>query len=294
MGAAAIIRSAQSPSWRPVAVRVPPSRRLGSRQRGDAAPGSRPPGRGRARRESRMKRSFVAAALLVLLGSTALAQTRIVVATGAVGQELELTRASAARYMELHPDVIVDVIETPDLSNDRLGVYLQVFEAQSPDIDVMQIDVIWPGDLAEHLVDLYEYGAEEVVDQHFPAIVENNTVDGRLVGIPWFTDSGLLYYRTDLLAKYGYDAPPTTWDELEEMAQTIQDGERAEGNPDFWGFVWQGNSYEGLTCDALEWIASNGGGTIISPDGQVTIDNPAAVEAVERAAGWVGTISPDG
>lgn len=241
-----------------------------------------------------MKRSFVAAALLVLLGSTALAQTRIVVATGAVGQELELTRASAARYMELHPDVIVDVIETPDLSNDRLGVYLQVFEARSPEIDVMQIDVIWPGDLAEHLVDLYEYGAREVVDQHFPAIVENNTVDGRLVGIPWFTDSGLLYYRTDLLEKYGFAGPPATWDELEEMARTIQDGERAAGNPDFWGFVWQGNSYEGLTCDALEWIASNGGGTIISPDGVVTIENPAAIAAVERAAGWVGTISPPG
>ncbi|HEX7040495.1 MAG TPA: ABC transporter substrate-binding protein [Trueperaceae bacterium] len=244
-----------------------------------------------------MKRFLLAAAVLFFVGTNALAQEEqvtIVVATGAVGQELELTRAAAQRYMEQHPNVTVDVIETPDLSNDRLGVYLQVFEAQSPDIDVMQIDVIWPGDLAEHLVDLYEYGAEEVVDQHFPAIVENNTVDGRLVGIPWFTDSGLLYYRTDLLEKYGYDAPPTTWDELEEMAQTIQDGERAEGNPDFWGFVWQGNSYEGLTCDALEWIASNGGGTIISPDGQVTIDNPAAVEAVERAAGWVGTISPDG
>src|SRR5690606_2246858 len=199
-----------------------------------------------------------------------------------------------ARYMELHPDVIVDVIETPDLSNDRLGVYLQVFEARSPEIDVMQIDVIWPGDLAEHLVDLYEYGAREVVDQHFPAIVENNTVDGRLVGIPWFTDSGLLYYRTDLLEKYGFAGPPATWDELEEMARTIQDGERAAGNPDFWGFVWQGNSYEGLTCDALEWIASNGGGTIISPDGVVTIENPAAIAAVERAAGWVGTISPPG
>jgi trehalose/maltose transport system substrate-binding protein len=78
--------------------------------------------------------------------------------------------------------------------------------------------VIWPGDLAEHFVDLYEYGAADVAGEHFPAIIENNTVDGKLVGIPWFTDAGLLYYRTDLLEKYGYDGPPTTWDELEEMA----------------------------------------------------------------------------
>src|SRR5690606_39913862 len=86
--------------------------------------------------------------------------------------------------------------------------------------------------------------------------------------------------------------PPPTWAELTEMAQTIQDGERAAGNPDFWGFVWQGNSYEGLTCDALEWEYSNGGGTIVSPDGVITIDNPAAIEAIEMAASWVGTISP--
>ena len=239
-----------------------------------------------------MKRFLVAATALLLMGSVALAQTTITVAAGAVGQELELTRAAAERYMAAHPDVVIEVLETPDLSDNRLGVYLQIFEAQSPDIDVFQIDVIWPGDLAEHLVDLYEYGARDVVDQHFPAMVQNNEVDGRLVGIPWFTDAGILYYRTDLLEKYGYDGPPQTWAELTEMAQTIQDGERAAGNPDFWGFVWQGNSYEGLTCDALEWVYSNGGGTIVSPDGVITIDNPAAIEAIEMAASWVGTISP--
>jgi trehalose/maltose transport system substrate-binding protein len=196
--------------------------------------------------------------------------------------------------MEANPNVTIEVLDTPDLATDRLGLYLQFFEAQSSEVDVYQIDVIWPGDLAEHLVDLYEYGADEVVAEHFPAIVENNTVDGKLLGIPWFTDAGLLYYRTDLLEKYGYSEPPATWDELEEMAQTIQDGERAEGNEDFWGYVWQGNAYEGLTCDALEWIDSNGGGTIVSDDAVITINNAAAVEIVDQAAGWVGSISPPG
>ena len=217
----------------------------------------------------------------------------ITVAAGAVGMELELTRDLAEMYSEANEGVTVTVLDTPDMADDRLGLYLQFFEAQSSEVDVYQIDVIWPGDLAEHFVDLYEYGAADVADAHFPAIIENNTVDGRLVGIPWFTDAGLLYYRTDLLEKYDLD-PPTTWDDLEEAAQIIQDGERAEGNPDFWGFVWQGRAYEGLTCDALEWIASNDGGTIISPDGVITINNPNAIEIVEQAAGWVGTISPEG
>lgn len=217
----------------------------------------------------------------------------ITVAAGAVGQELELTQAAAQRYMDANPNVTVNVLTTPDLATDRLGLYLQFFQAQSSEVDVYQIDVIWPGDLAEHLVDLNEYGAGDVAGEHFPAIIENNTVDGKLVGIPWFTDAGLLFYRTDLLEKYGYDAPPATWMELQEMAQTIQDGERAE-NQDFWGFVWQGNAYEGLTCDALEWQASNGGGTIVSPEKEITVDNEAAIAAIEMAAGWVGTISPPG
>lgn len=213
---------------------------------------------------------------------------------GNVGMELELSQRAAEAYMAQNPNVTVRIIDTPDFVEDRLGVYLQLFEARSSQGDVFQIDVIWPGDLEEHFVDLYEYGAADIVGDHFPAIVENNTVDGRLIGIPWFTDAGLLYFRTDLLEKYGYDGPPATWDELEEMAQTIQDGERADGNQDFWGFVWQGNAYEGLTCDALEWIASNDGGTIVSPEGVITINNPNAAAIIDQAAGWVGTISPPG
>ena len=213
--------------------------------------------------------------------------------TGSVGNELELAEAAAARYEELNPCVTIETVDTPDFVEDRLGVYLQLFEAQSSEGDVFQIDVIWPGDLAEHFVDLNEYGGAEIAQEHFPAIIENNTVDGELIGIPWFTDAGLLYYRTDLLEKYDLE-PPTTWDELEASAQTIQDGERADGNQDFWGFVWQGNAYEGLTCDALEWMASSDGGSIIEPDGTITVNNQAAIDIIDQAAGWVGTISPDG
>lgn len=222
-------------------------------------------------------------------------EANIVVAAGAVGIELELAQEAAAEFMEYCPNITVEVLETPDMVQDRLGLYLQLFEAESPDVDVFQIDVIWPGDLAEHLIDLSPYLTEEEIAAHFPAIIQNNTVDGALVGIPWFTDAGLLYYRTDLLEKYGYDAPPATWDELTEMAQVIQDGERAEGNDEFWGFVWQGNAYEGLTCDALEWQYSESDTQIVNPEtGEIEVNNELTIMAFERAAGWVGTISPEG
>jgi trehalose/maltose transport system substrate-binding protein len=128
-------------------------------------------------------------------------------------------------------------------------------------------------------------------DQHFPALLANDTVGGRLVALPWFTDAGLLYYRADLLAKYQLELPQT-WSELADAALVIQEGERAAGHPELWGLVFEGQAYEGLTCNALEWIAASGGGRIIDADGNVTVNNPAAALALARAASWVGTVAP--
>ena len=248
-----------------------------------------------------MRRAFFV--LLLVLGF-AYAQTDVTIVhmEGNRSNEVDFARAQAEAFMAQNPHTIdgeeynitVEILAGPASTTDRLGLILQFFEAQSSEVDVYNIDVVWPGDMAEHLVDLYEFeGVAEAAAEHFQAIVTNNTADGALVGMPYFTDAGLLYYRSDLLEEYGYDGPPTTWAELEEMATTIQAGERAD-NPDFWGFTWQGNAYEGLTCDALEWVKSHAGGEIISPDGVITINNPNAVEAIETAAGWVGTISPPG
>lgn len=220
--------------------------------------------------------------------------------TGSTAQAVQYANDVAKRYMDQGPhtigdkdyNVTVEVVQSGESTNDRFALYLQLFEAQSSAADVLEIDIIWPGDLSEHLVDLNQYnGFIEAAKNHFPSIVENNTVDGKLVGMPLFVGSGLLYSRTDLLEKYGFNGPPTTWGELEEMASTIVGGEGAN-NSDFTGYVWQGEAYEGLTCDALEWIASFGGGSIISTEGEIEVSNDRAIEALETAAGWVGTISP--
>ena len=213
------------------------------------------------------------------------------ISCGAVGLEYQLCREGAERWAR-GSGHRVEVVSTPNSTTERLALYQQLLGAGADDIDVLQVDVVWPGILAPHLLELGTAG-DDAGAQHFPAIIENNTIDGRLVALPWFTDAGVLYYRKDLLEKY--HAPvPGTWAELATTAARIQDAERAAGNERMWGFVWQGRAYEGLTCNALEWIASYGGGTIVDATGRVTVDNPRARAALEHAAGWVGTISPPG
>jgi len=188
----------------------------------------------------------------------------------------------------------VEIISRPQDASATLQQYQQYWAAKSSDVDVYQIDVIWQGIVAPHSVDLKKYYKDDEVKAYFPRIIENNTVKGKLVSIPWFTDAGVLYYRTDLLEKYGYKEPPKTWEELDEMAKKIQDGERKAGKPDFQGFVFQGKASESVTCNAIEWVYSYGGGVIIEPDKKVTINNPNAIKALQTAKSWVGTISPAG
>jgi len=209
---------------------------------------------------------------------------------GTVGGEHEVYQGMAEQYMELCPNITVNVVERPDSTTDTLAQYQQFFEGQSPELDVFMVDVVWPAMIAEHLVDMNEYLDEETLSRFYPAVIDAYTIDGRLVALPWFAGGGMLFYRTDLLEKYGLEVPQT-WDELATAARTIQEGERAE-NPDFWGFVYQGKAYEGLTCDALEWQVSYGGGRILSPEGVIEVNDPATIEIFDKQASWVGDFVP--
>ena len=185
----------------------------------------------------------------------------------------------------------VKLVPHPADSSASYSQLARNFSSHSSSIDVMMLDVVWPGAFAPYLVNLKPALGQQA-KLHAAGIVLNDTVNGRLVAMPWFGDFGILYYRKDLLAKYGYSSPPTTWAQLGAMAKKIQDGERAS-NPNFYGFVYQGNAYEGLTCDSLEWLASSGGGQFID-GGKVTINNPKAAAILNLQRSWVGTIVPQG
>lgn len=175
----------------------------------------------------------------------------------------------------------------------QLDLLHRVLQEGGPSPDVLGIDVIWPAILADHLIDLRPDFATELSSED-PQLVSSYTVHGKVVAVPYQTHVGVLAYRTDLLRQYGYSHPPETWDELESMAARIQAGERAKGRKNFWGYVWQGAAEEGLTCNALEWQVAEGGGRIIEDDETISVNNAAVIRAWQRAARWIGWISPPG
>ena len=187
----------------------------------------------------------------------------------------------------------VNLLPSPESAEQKLALWKDLLATGASGPDVYGIDVIWPRILNEYFIDLEPYFANEISLQ-FPAITASFRVDNKLVAIPYRADVGLLFYRTDLLRQYGYRGPPRTWDELEMMAARIQARERARGNKQFWGFVWQGTAAEALTCDALEWQGAEGGGRIIEDDQTISVNNPQVIKAWQRAARWVGSISPPG
>jgi trehalose/maltose transport system substrate-binding protein len=144
----------------------------------------------------------------------------VAIACGAVGVEFELCRQGAQRWAA-RTGHVVRMISTPNDANERLALFQQLLAARSPDIDVFQIDVVWPGILAPYLLDLTPSMASDGASEHFAVLVAIE--ERRLVAIPWFVDA-VFYFRRDLekirLPK------PKTWLQL-TRSRKMQQGERA-------------------------------------------------------------------
>src|SRR6266851_303155 len=166
------------------------------------------------------------------------------------------TRRLELQQFTQETGIRVSLIPGPESSWQRVLLWRELLETGAQGPDVYDVDVIWPGTLAEYFLDLKPYFGNEISAQ-FPATAAGYTVDHKLVAMAYRADIGLLYYRTDLLRQYGYREPPRT-------------------------------------CNALEWQAAEGGGGIIEEDQTISVNNPQAIRAWQRAAHWVGSISPPG
>ena len=120
-----------------------------------------------------LRRSFAAAIVLVATGFAARA-AEIALACSALGKEYEICKQGAEAWAKKTGNT-VKIVSTPNSATERLALYQQLLAAGAGDIDVFQIDVVWPGILGNHFVDLDPEGARVPTKEHFPAMVENNT-----------------------------------------------------------------------------------------------------------------------
>ena len=183
-----------------------------------------------------------------------------------------------AEFAALHPEIRVRAEALPWSSDEQRQFLVINLEGGNPGFDVMMLDCIWVPEFARAgwLLDLTPSLPPGELAAHFPSAAEAARYRGRDWALPWMMNVGLLYYRADLLARYGLRAPET-YDELVAAIRRIR---AAEGNPRLEGYLWQGKQYEGLVVNALEglWAA---GTRVLGDDGRV-FPEPERAEAALR------------
>jgi trehalose/maltose transport system substrate-binding protein len=190
----------------------------------------------------------------------------------------EVWKQAIADFERQNPGVKVIAEIGPQSSTQLHDLLTQKLRNRDTRLDVFVMDVIWPAEFASAgwALPLERYFSANERGKFLRAPVAANQYRGRIFGVPLFIDAGLLYYRKDLLAKYKL-APPRTWTDLVTAAKTILAAER---NANLVGFSAQFKQYEGLVCNMMEYILSNGGALWNDTRMVSALDRPAAKSAV--------------
>lgn len=204
-------------------------------------------------------------------------QQKEVTLTWSFGKDATGVNAKLAKtFEEKNPGIKINIMEQPAKSDAQHNDYVTKLSSKDTSIDIMNIDIIWPPEFgaSEWLEPLNAYFTKDELDKLLPGPVQGNTLNGKLYGIPLYTDAGMLFYRKDILEEAGVK-PPKTFDELNNLAKSL----KGKGGTEY-GFVYQANQYEGLVCDILEYFWGNGG-DVLGADNKAVIDSPNNVEALK-------------
>ncbi len=210
------------------------------------------------------------------LAANAAAETTLRIFTGGQ-QRPDVMRKIADEYQKRNPGVKVEV-EVGGATSEAQQQYLStVLSSKDSVLDVILIDVIRPAQWAAQgwaePLDAY-LGADKakILPTYLKAYAEANTVNGKLISLPYFADAQFLYYRKDLLEKYKRPVPKT-WDEMMETAKVVMDGEKS---PSLQGFTTAGAPIEGTVCTYL--VPLWGTGSELTKGGKLNLDTAQAKE----------------
>lgn len=194
-------------------------------------------------------------------------------------------------FHQTHPKIRLEVIKAPNNTNLVEDLYTSAYLLGDSPYDLAYMDVVWVQKFAAAgwLADLTEKTNSLDLSAYIEGDVEGGKYQNKLYRMPFRTDAGMLYYRTDLLKKAGLK-PPQTFQDLIKISKTIQDKNLAQ-----WGYIWQGKQYEGLAAMFTE-ILQGYGGFWVNPDTKVVgLDQPEALKAVQFLRQTIAEgISPPG
>ena len=188
-----------------------------------------------------------------------------------------------------------DSLVSNNIQPQETNVYMSFAEAmvKEKNLDLFDVDIVYPGRFQEYTSDLNTFPELSEIrawlDQDL--LEAYSSSDGkRLLAFPWFKEHGILLWRKDLLLKYNYDENEPlkndfTWDRMEAIAKDIVNKESKVEE----GYAWQGNHYEGLTCNVMEWLASDGITSRIIDGDKITLDIDESIPSFDRVRRWLSS-----
>jgi multiple sugar transport system substrate-binding protein len=164
-----------------------------------------------------------------------------------------------------NPKANAELLELPAAADEQRRLSVQRLEAESPECDIYGLDVIYTAEFAAQgwLLDMTD-AVEKRKAEFIPSTVETARYEGKYWAMPFNTNAGFIYWRTDQVG----DQPPESWQAMYESAQKEN------------GIAYQGARYEGLTVDFLELLYSAGGEVVNEDATEATADNPQVREVL--------------
>jgi len=184
----------------------------------------------------------------------------------AMGNEGTKLSTLADAFMKQYPNVKVSV--TPvDWGQAVTKLQTAIAGGTTPDVSQMGTDMMG------------QFGANGTFDpvpadidpsSFFQGAWNTNMVGGAAVGVPWYVETRLLYYRTDIAQKAGITSAPATWDDLKATAKAMKDKGGAK-----WGISLGTKNWQ----EYFPFLWSNGG-DVVDSSGKPALNSPQAVEAL--------------
>jgi multiple sugar transport system substrate-binding protein len=169
-------------------------------------------------------------------------------------------------FNKANPDANAKLLELPTAADEQRRLQIQRLRAESGECDVLGMDVIWTAEYAAQgwLFDVTE-ALNKRKSEFIPSTVATTEYEGKNWAIPFNTNAGFIYWRTDEAG----DQPPQSWEDMYQTAQ--QDN----------GIVYQGARYEGLTVNFLELLYSAGGDVVNEDATEATADSQQTRDVLE-------------